>query len=102
MVDHYAGEYSAPGALQCAFYVYGAFELDAEQNKEWLSARGKVRTRNMILTGSNHALAAGAQGMAAEAFENVNARFVPEAGHYIAEENPEGFVEQVLEFLAGN
>ncbi|KAM0328882.1 hypothetical protein ACHAQA_005298 [Verticillium albo-atrum] len=101
VVDHYVANYAAPGALQSAFYVYAAFELDASQNQEWLEKRGKVQVRNMVLTGANHGLAAGAEKMANEAFENVNVRFVPEAGHYIAEENPEQFVKQVLEFLAG-
>lgn len=102
VVDHYVGNYAAPGALRCAFYTYAAFELDAAQNREWLETRGKVRVRNLVLTGASHALFAGAEGMASEAFENVNVRSVAEAGHFIAEENPEEFLKQVLSFLGGN
>lgn len=102
VVDHYAADYAVPGALQAAFYVYAAFETDAADNEEWLKTRGKLRMRNMVLTGKNHALALGAEKMANEAFEDVNVCFVEEAGHYIAEENPEGFVKHILEFIAGS
>ncbi|KAJ4250977.1 hypothetical protein NW762_011627 [Fusarium torreyae] len=101
VVDHYVAHYETPGALQSAFYVYAAFELDASQNEEWLKMRGKVQVRNLILTGADHALAAGAESMANQVFEKPHVRFVADSGHYIAEENPQDFVKHVLEFLGG-
>ncbi|KAB8269438.1 Alpha/Beta hydrolase protein [Aspergillus minisclerotigenes] len=99
VIDYYASQYAMPGALRCAFYVYSAFEMDAAQNRAWISGRAKVRKRNLILTGAKHALALDAESMASEVFENVKARYVADSGHYIAEENPEDFVAQILEFL---
>ncbi|KOC14063.1 hypothetical protein AFLA70_140g002210 [Aspergillus flavus AF70] len=92
VIDYYTSQYAMPGALRCASYVYSAFEMDAAQNRAWISGRAKVRKQNLILTGAKHALAVGAESMASEVFENVEARYVADSGHYIAEENPEDFV----------
>ncbi|KAE8143693.1 hypothetical protein BDV38DRAFT_231933 [Aspergillus pseudotamarii] len=69
IIHYYTSQYSMPDALQCAFYVYSAFEMDAAQNRAWIVERGKENTRNPVLTGAEHALAAGAEWMASEVFE---------------------------------
>lgn len=38
--------------------------------------------------------------MLSEMYEDFTAELVPESGHWIAEENPRGFVDSVLKFLA--
>ena|SRR6478735_8634973 len=76
-------DYESPGAIQSVFYLYAAFELDASQNEEWLKTRGKAQVRNLILTGADHALSAGAENMANQVFERPHLRFVAESRHYM-------------------
>ncbi|UDD63938.1 hypothetical protein AFCA_011189 [Aspergillus flavus] len=90
--DRFAYNHSVFGNDVIDYYTSHAFEMDAAQNRAWISGRAKVRKQNLILTGAKHALAVGAESMASEVFENVEARYVADSGHYIAEENPEDFV----------
>ena len=102
--DHYAESYSQPGAMRCAFGVYRAFETDAEENQQWLLRNGKVSIPAMALSGdkSTH------KDEALETFSEVHELgtfklgVVLDAGHYIAEENPEGFVREVMTFVEEN
>lgn len=40
------------------------------------------------------------ESMLSEMYENYTTHLVPESGHYIEEENLDGFVDTVLRFLA--
>lgn len=80
-----------PDALRCAFLNYRAFAEDAKHNREWLKRDGKVKVRNLILSGDHSFIATEARGMAEEMFGNVKVSTVKDSGHYLAEENPEGF-----------
>ncbi|KAG8529884.1 uncharacterized protein KY384_005365 [Bacidia gigantensis] len=98
-LDFYATQYSMPGALRCGFNAYRMFKKDAAHNQNWLSNMGKVKVKNMILSGERSLVAKGAVEMAEEVFENVTPGFVEGSGHWIAEENPEDFVKKVLAFI---
>lgn len=50
-IDHYAAEYSQPGAMRCGFNVYRAFDLDAKEVKEHLQKHGKSKVRCLVLNG---------------------------------------------------
>ena len=99
VVDYYTMQYSMPDALRCAFFSYRAFEMDAEDNRRWLKEKGKVSVRNMVLSGGGSWAVDGAEDMAREMFEGVQVGVVESSGHYLAEENPEGFVREVLKFI---
>ena len=102
VVDFYAMQYAQPDALRCGFLSYRAFEQDAADNREWREKNGKVTVRNLILNGGGSFTSKeDAEKMAGEFYEGVRVGTVPEAGHWIAEENPQGFVEQVLGFVGG-
>lgn len=98
-LDFYATLYAAPGAMRAGFNVYRAFEEDKVDNRRWLEEKGKVKARAMVLNGEGSFLAQGADGMAKEVHENFDVGLVEGSGHWIAEENPEGFVEKVLGFI---
>ncbi|KAL8974353.1 MAG: hypothetical protein Q9197_001398 [Variospora fuerteventurae] len=98
-LEFYATLYAAPGAMRAAFNVYRAFEEDKADNRRWLEEKGKVKARTMVLSGEGSYLAVGAEGMAREVDEDVVVGLVEGSGHYIAEENPEGFVKKVLGFI---
>ncbi len=102
VVDFYVDRFSMPDALRCAFMTYRAFENDADQNRMWREEKGKVKVRNMILVGEKSIMGVGqADEMAREFYEDPSMGVVKDAGHYIAEENPIGFVKQLLRFIEG-
>jgi pimeloyl-ACP methyl ester carboxylesterase len=100
-LEYYTLQYSKPGALRCAFAVYGAFETDARENREWIRDYGKCTVPVLILSGSESHHASEAREMVDEAYEgdHVEIAEVESSGHYIAEENPQGFYDRVLTFV---
>lgn len=99
VLDFYTMQYSVPDALRCAFLSYRAFKTDAKHNREWRKKDGKVKVRSMILSGDHSFIASEAERMAKEMYEDVKHGTVENSGHYLAEENPESFVKEVLEFI---
>lgn len=99
VLDFYTMQYSMADALRCAFLSYRAFETDAFDNEDWREKHGKVKVRSMILSGDRSFIAAEAEGMANEMYEDVKHGLVEDSGHYLAEENPESFVKEVLNFI---
>lgn len=98
-VEFYVTQYSAAGALHAAFTTYRMFEEDAKQNRAWREEWGKVIVRAMIMSGEHVFMTARAEEMAGEFYEDVERGMVDGSGHWLAEENPEGFVKQVLTFI---
>ena len=97
-LDFYAMQYSAPGAMRCAFATYRMFERDAETNRRWAKG-GKTKVRNMVLNGEFSFLRTEQGAMAEEMYENPTEGTVEGSGHWLAEENPDNFVKKVLEFV---
>lgn len=98
-LERYVGDYSQPGAMRCAFGLYRAFETDALENREWLMSNGKCRVPALGLSGELSLHAKEAAWMLDEMYENVETALVCDSAHYIAEENPEDFIRQVLAFV---
>ena len=100
-LDFYEMQYAMPGALRAAFTTYGSFEEDAEHNRQWRQEQGKVKVRSMVLSGAGSFIAEEAENMAAEFYEDTRHVTVEGSGHWIAEEQPELFVDKVLAFIEG-
>jgi pimeloyl-ACP methyl ester carboxylesterase len=100
-VDFYGEAYAQPGAMRCAFGVYRAFEKDKEENREWVGSEGKCRVPSLVVSGEMSRHRGEAREMALEVTEReiLEEGVVKGAAHYLAEENPSGFVEVVLPFL---
>jgi pimeloyl-ACP methyl ester carboxylesterase len=100
-VDFYGEAYAQPGAMRCAFGVYRAFEKDKEENREWVGSEGKCRVPSLVVSGEMSRQRGEAREMALEVTEReiLEEGVVKGAAHYLAEENPSGFVEVVLPFL---
>ena len=75
------------------------FEEDAKVNKEWREKNGKVGVRAMVMSGEYVFMTAKAGEMASEMYDDVEKGVVEGCGHYLAEENPKGFVTKVLDFV---
>jgi len=101
-IDFYATAYAQPGAMRCAFGVYRVFETDAAENKKRVAEHGKCGVRTLILTGEHSRHRDEAREMALEVTQEdaLAVEVVEEASHYLVEENPEGFADVVLRFLA--
>ncbi|KAI1308314.1 soluble epoxide hydrolase [Xylaria venustula] len=99
-IDHYAQQYAQPGALRFAFEMYRAFEDDARENKEWIAENGKLSIPTMNMMGKESSQA-DPSSMLAELHQEgtYKSALIPQAGHWIAEENPTEFVLQTVKFI---
>lgn len=96
-VDEFVRAYSAPGAMSAGFEWYRAFPKTAAQNQ--VNSQTKLPMPVLALGGQHSAgpsIVATVQAIA----DNVQGGSVPDAGHWLAEENPEYLLSQLLAFLA--
>ncbi|KAK4237819.1 Alpha/Beta hydrolase protein [Achaetomium macrosporum] len=100
-INEYVSAYSKPGAFKNAAEVYAAFPEDAKENRARLERDGKLKVPTLVLSGEHSRHAAEAEEMVSEVVEDGKweARTVSAAAHYVAEENPEGFVKEVVSFI---
>ncbi|RMZ70034.1 soluble epoxide hydrolase [Pyrenophora seminiperda CCB06] len=98
-LEDYVLSYEQPGAIRAGLEVYRAFEKDAEENRKWVAEHGKVKVPSLLMNGKEFMLAQSAAGMAEEYHEGAEIWTVSDSAHYIAEENPHGFIEGILEFF---
>ena len=100
-LDHYVRMYSQPGALRCAFNIYRVFLQDAEENHAWIACHSKCKVRALGLSGAKSRHKETAGRMFAEVHEASTFRVaeVPASGHYIADQNPNGFSKAVVDFI---
>lgn len=98
-LDYYASLYAQPGGIRASINVYRLFEQDAQDNAETREKGGKSKVRCLTLNGSESFLKKAAAEEAAEFYDDFQTAEVEDAMHYIAEENPSGFVEKVLGFI---
>ncbi|KAL6717602.1 hypothetical protein ACLMJK_005517 [Lecanora helva] len=101
-LEFYTNHYSSAGALYAGFTTYRMFEEDAKHNLAWKEKNGKVKVRAMIMSGEQCFMTARAKEMASEMYENLEQGIIKGSGHWLAEENPEDFVKQVLAFVEKN
>jgi pimeloyl-ACP methyl ester carboxylesterase len=100
-LDVYVTAYSAPGAMRGAFEVYRAFGQDADDNRRLLREKGRLNIPVLALGGTISTTGAVIEEMTKEVAEDVTAARIAGAGHWIAEENPQAVVAEVLGFVAG-
>lgn len=100
-IDYYTEQYAQPGGIRASINVYRMFEKDAEDNVTMREKNGKCTVRCLTLNGNKSFLATAAADEAAEFYEHFETAEVADAMHYIAEENPEGFVQELLKFIEG-
>jgi pimeloyl-ACP methyl ester carboxylesterase len=100
-LDYYVKMYRQPGALRSAFRTYAAFIEDGEECQNWIKRHGKCKVPALGLSGSQSRHKDAAEQMMSEVHEGgtYEVAEVADSGHWIAEENPEGFVKTVLGFV---
>jgi pimeloyl-ACP methyl ester carboxylesterase len=99
-LDAYASLYAAPGAMRAGFELYRAFDQDGEANRSALVRNGKLALPVLAVGGAASTTGPLMAEMMREVANDVTEFRVPQAAHWIAEENPAVFVAKLLEFLA--
>ena len=94
---HYARLYARPGAMHAGFAQFAAFDQDAIDNKAFLAA-GKLEAPVLALGGEKSFGLTMAVVMRFAA-KDVEEGVIPNAGHWVMEENPEAKVARVRAFL---
>jgi pimeloyl-ACP methyl ester carboxylesterase len=94
---HYAKLYARPGAMRAGFAQFAAFDQDAIDNKSFL-AEGKLDVPVLAL-GGEKSFGTTMAAVMRFAANNVEEGVVPDAGHWIMEENPKATVAMVRAFL---
>jgi pimeloyl-ACP methyl ester carboxylesterase len=95
---HYAALYARPHAMHDAFEQFKAFPQDGVDNRAF-RAHGKLALPVLALGGEK------SYGMKmktelSDVASNVQGGVIPDSGHWIMEENPQGTAKLVLDFLA--
>jgi pimeloyl-ACP methyl ester carboxylesterase len=95
--EHYAQLYAQPGAMHAGFNQFAAFDQDAIDNKAFV-AKGKLKMPVLAVGGEKSFGPTMAVVMRAAA-SNVAELVIPNAGHWLMEEQPAATVAAVRAFL---
>ena len=95
---HYAALYARPHAMHDALEQFVAFPQDGVDNRAFL-AKGKL-TMPVLALGGEKSYGAGMAAEASAVASNVKGGIIPEAGHWVMEENPGATTQLVVDFLA--
>jgi len=94
---HYAGLYAQPGAMHAGFEQFKAFDQDARDNRAFV-ARGKLAMPVLAIGGEKSFGPTMAVVMRAAA-SDVRELVIPDAGHWLMEEQPAAAIAAVRAFL---
>ena len=97
--EHYAALYALPGAMHSGFAQFAAFDQDALDNKQLL-ARGKL-PMPVLAVGGEKSFGPQMAAVMRFAASDVHEAVIPNAGHWLMEEQPEATTTVVVKFLDG-
>jgi len=95
--EHYARLYAQPGAMHAGFNQFAAFDLDARDNQAFV-AEGKLAMPVLAVGGEKSFGPTMAVVMRAAATD-VEELVIPDAGHWLMEEQPGATIAAVRAFL---
>lgn len=95
--EHYARLYALPGAMHDGFAQFAAFDQDAKDNQAFL-AQGKL-TMPVLAIGGEKSFGPTMAVVARAAATNVTGLVIPDAGHWLMEEQPKATIAAVRDFL---
>jgi pimeloyl-ACP methyl ester carboxylesterase len=94
---HYAALYARPHAMHDALEQFVAFPQDGIDNRAFV-AKGKL-TMPILAVGGEKSYGTGMVAEIKSVAVNVKGDVVPDAGHWIMEENPAPVIKMVTDFL---
>jgi pimeloyl-ACP methyl ester carboxylesterase len=95
--EHYAKLYARPGAMHAGFAQFAAFDQDARDN-QMLLAKGKL-TMPLLAIGGEKSFGPMMATVMRFAATDVHELTIPNAGHWLMEEQPEATVSAVRAFI---
>lgn len=95
-IDEYVRGYAAPGGMRAAFEYYRAMVQDAEDNKA--SAKTKL-TIPVLAIGSDRFIGNAVITEMQQVASTVQGSIIKDCKHWVAEEQPEILVQQLLTFF---
>ena len=101
-IVEYVRAYSQPGAMRAGFNYYRGSHQDVIDNQATLASSGKLKMPVLSVagTGGRGRGASVVLNSARRVAEDVRGGEITNAGHWLAEEQPEEVSRQILEFLS--
>ncbi len=96
VLDGYAERLAAPGALRAGIAYFRAHKIDAERNRK--NARTKL-PMPVLTVGGTASFGADLEGEIRPLAKHMRAVMIENCGHYLAEEQPERLIEELLRFF---
>lgn len=94
-IDEYLRHYAAPGGMSAGFGYYRSLLTDAKENQRWLRRTLKAP----VLAVDGQFEFRGDPETMAQVADNVQAVGIPNAGHWVAEEQPGALLDELVPFL---
>jgi pimeloyl-ACP methyl ester carboxylesterase len=95
--QHYASLYARPGAMHSGFEQFKAFDQDAADNKTFLG-KGPL-SMPVLAVGGEKSFGPMMATVMRFAATNVQEAVIPQAGHWLMEENPDATIKLIKDFL---
>jgi len=97
--EHYAKQYARPGAMHAGFEQFKAFDQDAIDNKAFV-AKGNL-TMPVLAVGGEKSFGPTMAVVMRAAASDARELVIPNAGHWLMEEQPKATLAAVRAFLDG-
>ncbi|MGW7622023.1 alpha/beta fold hydrolase [Streptomyces antimycoticus] len=94
-INEYVRTYSRPDVLHAGFELYRSLDKDERDN----TAAAGINTRTLLLTATG-SLASTRPTLTPTLRNITRAVEIPTSGHWLAEENPEAVVREILSFIS--
>ncbi len=95
---HYAALYAQPGAMRAAFAQFRSIRKDAEDNRKVFQTKLSIP---VLAVGGEKSFGAMEAVVMRNAATDVTEVVIPNAGHWLMEENPTATVKAIRQFLDG-
>lgn len=98
--EFYVRHFSQPGGMRAGFELYRSFAQDIADNRAWQKEQGPLKMPLLALAGAGGRYATRIGPMLEEMAQSVSVTVVPNAGHWLAEENPEAVADALSAFAS--
>jgi pimeloyl-ACP methyl ester carboxylesterase len=96
---HYAASYAQPGNMHAGFSYFQAFSTDAKQNVAFAK---RPLTMPVLAMGGAKSFGSLEPAFARAVATNVQVSVIPDAGHWLMDENPKATMAVLMRFLSGS
>jgi pimeloyl-ACP methyl ester carboxylesterase len=98
---HYAGLYAQPGAMHSAMEQFRAFDQDSIDNETWMRSHPPL-SMPVLAIGGEKSYGISMGSALYPVASDVRIGVIPDAGHWIMEEQPNAAIAMITAFLASN